>query len=115
LRDVPVARGARGLAYDADQADEPTRRRLLSNRESAARSRRRRVEAEVGAASALARCEAAAAASRAEVAALRAELGALRAALAGVVAAPSATAVGGSGSMAECGVSCPLTELFFAR
>ena len=47
--EVPVTRGPRGLAYDADQADAATRQRLLSNRESAERSRLRKLAAELAA------------------------------------------------------------------
>ena len=64
----PVTRGARGaLAYDTQQVDARTARRLLGNRASAARSRERRNELVKKAEEALAR-------SAAENAELRAQL-----------------------------------------
>jgi hypothetical protein len=42
---VPVTRGKRGLCYDVDQLSDTKRRnRLLKNRESAAQSRKRKLE-----------------------------------------------------------------------
>jgi hypothetical protein len=87
---MPVTRGPRGLAYDADQADAATRQRLLSNRESAERSRLRKLAAEAEVKAALARCEEVLRAERAEVAALRGELAALRAVFERAAAAAAA-------------------------
>jgi ubiquitin len=75
--EVPVTKGAKGLAYDVDRVDEKTRRRLLSNRQSASLSRQRRLDEGRQMSEALARSEAELAALRGENSALRSELASL--------------------------------------
>ena len=74
----PVTRGSRGqLAYDTEQLDERTRRRLLGNRESARRAGERRRERTRCAEEALARCKAENEALRGHLAAALELIGAL--------------------------------------